>query len=180
MFKNIFYILVTLTFFSCVKDIDVEQTDDVAPSPVVEANFIFFTLAIDDFRESTTPLAPLQAIDTTEVRFLNDDFGKDNIVQVDYFFRVNNTFPVPLHADFTFLSPENEPFFNINFPITPSANGSPALTEFTRVITGEEINQLTLNDKVVVTITIDTSNPSLVGELNFQSKATYFLEFSDL
>ncbi|MEX0996189.1 MAG: hypothetical protein WDZ45_03985 [Flavobacteriaceae bacterium] len=166
--------------FSCVKDTDFDQADAITPSQEVEVNFVFFTLEIDDFQMNPLSEGSLTVIDTTEVRFLDDDFAIDNIVAAEFFFKVTNTFPVGLVADFTFLSEENEPFFNINFPIQISEDGSPVITEFSQLVTAEDIELLTLNDKVVVTITIETENQTLEGVLNLQSKTTYFLEFSDL
>lgn len=181
MYKNAcLFLLFGVLFLSCVKDTDFDQADAIVPSQEVEVNFVFFTLEIDDFQINPLAEGTLTVVDTTEIRFLNDDFGIDNIVEAEFFFRVSNTFPVGLDADFTFLSEENEPFFNINFPIQLSEDGSPVLTEFTQLVTAEDIELLTLNDKVVVTITIQTDDQSLEGVLNLQSKTTYFLEFSDL
>lgn len=175
----LFFVLV-FTLFSCVKDTDFNQADDVVLNPVVEVNFIYFTLEIDDFQPN--PLIPgqLTVIDTTEIRFLDDDFAVETIFAAEFLFRVTNTFPVGVDANFIFLSEENEPFFTINFPIQISEDGDPVLTEFTQLVTGEDIELLTQNDKVVVNITIQTGNQSLEGVLNLQSKTTYFLEFLDL
>lgn len=181
MFKYSCLLLFFCTLlFSCVKDTDFDQADAITPSQEVEVNFIFFNLEIDDFQINPLTEGSLTVSDTTEIRFLDDDFAIDNIVAAEFFFKFTNTFPVGLDADFTFLSEENEPFYTINFPIQISEDGNPVLTEFTQMVTGEDIELLTQNDKVVVTITIQTENQSLEGVLNLQSKATYFLEFSDL
>ncbi len=181
MFKySCLFLLLGVLLFSCVKDTDFDQADAITPRQEVEVNFIFFTLEIDDFQLNPLSEGSLTVIDTTEIRFLDDDFAVDNIVAAEFFFKVSNTFPVGLDADFTFLSEENEPFFTINFPIQISDDGSPVITEFTQLVTAEDIELLTLNDKVVVTITIQTNNQTLEGVLNLQSKTTYFLEFSDL
>jgi hypothetical protein len=173
-------LLTTICFLSCVKDTDFDQVDDIVLNPVVEVNFIFFTLEIDDFQENPLIEGTLTAVDTTEIRFLDDDFAVDNIKTAEFFFRVTNTFPVGLDANFTFLSEENEPFYEINFPIQISEDGSPVVTEFTQLITAEDIELLTLNDKVIVTIVIQTEDENLEGVLNLQSKTIYYLEFSDL
>lgn len=181
MFKYSYLFLILSTLlFSCVKDTDFDQADAITPSQEVEVNFIFFTLEIDDFQVNPLTEGSLTVTDTTEIRFLDDDFAVDNIVAAEFLFRVTNTFPVGLDANFTFLSEENEPFYTINFPIQISEDGNPVLTEFTQMVTGEDIELLTQNDKVIVNITIETGNQSLEGVLNLQSKTTYFLEFSDL
>lgn len=181
MFKYSYLLLLTVALLlSCVKDTDFDQADAITPSQEVEVNFVFFTLEIDDFQINPLFEGSLTAIDTTEIRFLNDDFGVDNIVAAEFLFRVTNSFPVALNADFTFLSETNEPSYNINFPIQLSKDGTPMLSEFTQLVSDEDIELLTQNDKVVVTISIQTENQNLEGVLNLQSKTTYFLEFSDL
>lgn len=111
----LFFVLV-LTLFSCVKDTDFNQADDVVLNPVVEVNFIYFAIEIDDFKPNPLNEGQLTVIDTTEIRFLDGDFAVDNIVTAEFFFRISNTFPVGLNANFTFLSEENEPFYEINLP----------------------------------------------------------------
>lgn len=172
--------VISFCYFSCVKDTDFSQAEDVILNPVVEVNFIYFALEIDDFQPNPQIPGQLTVTDTTEIRFLDDDFAVENIVAAEFLFRVTNTFPVGVDANFNFLSEENEPFFTINFPIQISENGEPVLTEFTQLVTGEDIELLTQNDKVVVNITIQTGNQSLEGVLNLQSKTTYFLEFLEL
>lgn len=181
MFKNLlFLLLIPLFGVSCVKDTDFDQLNDVVVNPVVELNFIYFTLQIDDFQIDPIFEGNLTVVDTTEIRFLDDDFSVDNIKEAEFFFRVNNSFPVGLDANFTFLSEDNQPFYEINFPIQLSNDGSPVVTEFTQVINEADIELLTLNDKVVVTIHLQSANQNLQGVFNLQSKTIYYLEFSDL
>ncbi len=172
------FVLLSFLVVSCVKDTDFDQ--NVVPSAVVELNFIYFTLQIDDFQLNPVTEGTLTVIDTTEIRFLNDDFAADNIKEASFFFRVSNSFPVELDAHFIFLSEENIPFYEIRFPIQLSDNGTPIITEHTHLVNQEDIQQLTLNEKVVVMITLFSDNQSLEGILNLQSKTTYYLEFSDL
>lgn len=178
------YLILVLMFclclFSCVKETDFNQADEIVLTQEVEANFLYFTLQIEDFQAPTIPTGNMTVVDTTEIRFLDDDFAVDNIVSAEFFFRVSNTFPVGLDANFTFLSEENEPFYEINFPVEISEDGNPVVTEFSQLISGGDLELLTLNDKVVATIVIHTTDESLEGTLNLQSKTTYFLEFSEL
>lgn len=181
MFKNLLFLLLFPLFLvSCVKDTDLDQLNDVVITPVVEVNFIYFTLQIDDFQADPLFEGNLIVTDTADIRFLNDDFALENIKEAEFFFRVTNTFPVGLDANFIFLSEDNQPFYEINFPIQMSEDGTPVVTEFTQTVTEADIELLTLNDKVVVSIHLQSSNQNLQGILNLQSKTIYYLEFSDL
>lgn len=172
--------LLVFCFTACVKDTDFNQTEDLVVSPIVEANFLFFTLDSGDFQPNPITAGQLRVVDTTEIRFLDDDFSIDNIVSAEFYFKTSNTFPVSLDAQFTFLSEENEPFYEINFPISASEDGSPVNTEFTQVLSAQDIELLTLNDKVIANITVQSEDENLEGVLNLQSKTIYFLEFSNL
>jgi hypothetical protein len=170
-------VVVAFSFFSCVKDTDFEQADDIALTPVAEVNFLYFTLTIDDFEPMPITEGQLAVIDTTKIRFLDDDFAIENITSADFFFKVTNTFPVGLDVNLTFLSEDNVPYYEINFPVALSENNNPEVTEFIQVVSQEEIEQLTQNDRVAVKINIETDNENLDGSLNLQSKTTYYLQF---
>tara|TARA_R110000850_G_scaffold16697_6_gene51849 strand:- start:41691 stop:42236 length:546 start_codon:yes stop_codon:yes gene_type:complete len=170
-------VAVVFTLLSCVKDTDFEQADDIALTPEAEVNFLYFTLTIDDFESQSISEEELAVIDTTEIRFLDDEFAIENITRADFFFKVTNTFPVGLDVNLRFLSEDNVPYYEINFPIALSENNSPEVTEFTQVVSMEEIEQLTQNDKVAVRINIESDNQDLDGSLNLQSKTTYYLQF---
>lgn len=170
-------VIVALSLFSCVKDTDFEQADDIALTPEAEVDFLYFTLTIDDFEPMPIPQGQLAVIDTTEIRFLDDDFAIENITKADFFFKVTNTFPVGLDVNLTFLSEDNVPYYEINFPVTISQNNNPEVTEFIQEVSLEELELLTQNDKVAVRINIETNNENLDGSLNLQSKTTYYLQF---
>jgi len=173
----LFLLVFTFTLTSCVKDTDFNQADQIELNSVVELNFLFFTLQIDDFKLNPGLEGRLTVVDTTEIRFLNESFAQENLVSAEYFFRVSNSFPVEANANFTFMSDTNEPFYEISFPIQSGTNSTPVITEFTQVVTLEEIAQLIQTNKVIVTFTIDTLDENLSGTLNMQSKTTYFLKF---
>jgi hypothetical protein len=45
-------------------------------------------------------------------------------------------------------------------------------------LNNEEIDIVTLSNKVAITVTIPAADASLFGNLNLQSKTTYFLEIN--
>jgi len=171
------FLVLSFGITSCIKDTDFDQADEIELSPVVELDFLFFTLDIDNFQENTGFEGTFTVVDTTEIRFLDGSFTQENLLSAEYFFRVTNSFPLGVDANFNFLTEENEPFYEIDFLILPGTNNNPASTEFIQTITAEEIEQLTQTNKVVVTFTLETLDENLSGVLNLQSKTTYFLKF---
>ncbi|MEM6686856.1 MAG: hypothetical protein AAF617_13815, partial [Bacteroidota bacterium] len=50
-------IILLFFFASCVEDVDFEQAEDIAISPVVESSLIFFDFPASQFSESTGEIA---------------------------------------------------------------------------------------------------------------------------
>ncbi len=167
------------TFLSCVKDTDFDQAESIELTPVVELDLIFFTLSAPDFLDSITQSPRLTVVDTTEIRFLDDSGIQENLKRAEFFFNFTNSIPRSFEVDFQFLSEQNDTTYTTQTTVTEGTVATPEITVFTQSVEGEEILQLTQANKVVVSVTIPSADPSLEGLLNLQSKTTYFLEIKD-
>jgi len=172
-------ILCSVLLGACVKDTDFDQADSVVLTPVVELDLIFFNLTAGDFFDSITQMPRLQVIDTTELRFLDDGGIQDNLKRAEFLFDFTNSMPRNFQVDFQFLSEQNDTTYQTQTNVTAGTPQQPVESLFTEVVEGEEITQLTQANKVVVAVTIPSVNQDLEGELNLQSKTTYFLEIKD-
>ncbi|MBW2938754.1 hypothetical protein KXJ69_11585 [Aureisphaera sp. CAU 1614] len=172
-------VLFTLLFFSCVKDTDFNQAQDVTITPIVELDLIYFNLVANDFFDDVSNTPRLTVRDTTDIRFLDDTDTQESLLKADFLFIFNNSIPRSFQADFQFLDSLNvEKYFTSTF-VEMGTPSSPVITEFTESVEGEEILQLTQSDKVVVSVTIPSSDATLEGELNLKSKTTYYLEIKE-
>jgi len=167
------------TFLSCVKDTDFDQADEIALTPVVELDLIFFTLTAPDFFDSISQTPRLTVVDTTEIRFLDDSGIQENLKRAEFLFSFTNSIPRPFEVDFQFLSEQNDTTYTTQTTVNEGAVTIPETTVFTQNVEGEEILQLTQADKVVISVTIPSADQNLEGALNLQSKTTYFLEIKD-
>lgn len=172
-------VLFTLLFFSCVKDTDFNQAQDVTITPIVELDLIYFNLVANDFFDNVTSTPRLTVRDTTDIRFLDDTDTQESLLKADFLFIFNNSIPRSFQADFQFLDSLNvERYFTSTF-VEMGTPSNPVSTEFTETVEGEDIVQLTQSDKVVVSVTIPSSDATLEGELNLKSKTTYYLEIKE-
>ncbi|WP_339701684.1 hypothetical protein [uncultured Marixanthomonas sp.] len=172
-------ILVTLACIilsSCVRDTDFDQTEDISLSPVVELNLIYFNLKASDFFDSVTSTPRLIVRDTTELPFLDDNFVQEDLVKADFLFEFTNSIPRRFDVDFQFLDDSNVETYSTGTGVAQGSSQNIQTTEFTQTVEGNDLIQLTKASKVVVTVTIPSSNENLEGELNLKSKTTYFLE----
>lgn len=165
--------ILMLLFTACIKDTDLDQTDDIVVTPTVELDFIFFNLDSENFTE--VGVNNLIVSDTTNFNFLNDEFTSDNLIKAEYLFKYTNSLPVGFITEYKFLSEDNEPQYEVIIPVSAGSVIAPLLLEHTETIEGEEILNLTNAEKVVINVISSTPLDNLEGTLKLQSKTTYYL-----
>jgi len=165
--------------FSCVRDTDFDQAEEVTLTPKVELNLIHFDLDAGEFFDSITNTPRLVLSDTTLIRLLDDIEVQESLYKADFEFRFTNSIPREFQTDFTFLSSQGIPTYSTSTLVTAGNPDIPALTTFIQTVEGQDIIDLTQSDKVVVTVTIPSADLSLEGNLNLKSKTTYYLEIKD-
>ena len=172
-------LILILTILSCVKDIDLDQAEDVVLSPVVELDLIYFDLVPSDFSDPDSGLPLLTLRDTTEIRFLDDPEISESIRRADFFFRFTNSVASEFNVEFSFLSESLDTTYVTQTTVARGIDGNASITEFEEIVADPEIYDLTRANRVVVSVTFPNADPSLEGELNLQSKTTYYLEIRD-
>lgn len=181
MKKNICLLfLVTSVLFlfnACVKDTDFNQTDAIELTPLVELDFIFFNINSQNF----TDLGINNTIvsDTTDLDFLDSGIVSENIIRADFYFRNSNSFPVSFLAQYQFLNDNNEIKYEVIVPVQAGNNIDPVITEFTEIIENNALVNFTMATKVVVNTIATSSLNNINGNLDLQSKATYYLRIEE-
>lgn len=165
-----------LIFTSCVKDTDFDQSEEIILSPIVEFDAIFFNLPANRFIDSITFNPILTVSDTTKIKFLDGELLRENLKRVEFYFKFTNTIPRNFQVDFQFLNSANDTTFVISNPVALGRANAPVVTELFENIEGPDLDRFTQANKLVVLVTIESANRSLEGNLNLQSKGTYFLE----
>jgi hypothetical protein len=172
-------LLAGLLLFSCIKDTNFDEAQNITLTPVVELDLIYFNVDASEFFDSITNTSILTLRDTTEIRFLDDTDFQESLIRAEFQFNFTNSIPREFMVDFQFLSEENEETFVTGTIVNQGTEQLPVFTQFIENVEGEEVLQLTQANKVVVTITIPSSDATLRGVLNLQSKTTYYLEIKD-
>jgi len=170
----LFSIGIAMLFFTaCVKDTDFDQTDDILVTPVLELDFLLFTLDSESF--SDIGVNNLIVSDTTNLNFLNDEFTADNLIKAEFYFKYTNSFSVDFVSEYKFLDDDNELQYEIIIPINAGSIAAPLITEHIENIEGDNLLAITNAGKVVVNVIASSPVDNLDGSLNLQSKATYYL-----
>jgi hypothetical protein len=170
-------ICVCLFFTACIKDTDFDQAEDIALTPVVELDLIYFNLRASDFFDTITATPRLTLRDTTKIKFLDDSTLQESLKRAEFYFKFTNSIPRTFQVNFQFLSELNDTTYTAQTPVAQGSISSPEITEFTQNVENDDILRLTQADKVVVSVTIPSSDENLEGTLNLKSKTTYFLEY---
>ena len=164
---------VILIFTACIKDTDFNQTDDIVITPILELDLLFFNLNSENFSDLGTN--NLVVTDTTFFNFLNDEFTVDNLIKADFYFRNTNSFPIQFTTQYQFLDENNDLHYEILIPVNSGSLNNPVITEYTEIIEGDNIVNLTMAEKVVVNVLASSPLDNLDGILKLQSKTTYYL-----
>ncbi|MHA6281459.1 hypothetical protein ACXYMT_14890 [Salinimicrobium sp. CAU 1759] len=163
-----------LLHYSCVKDVDLDQYEEIVLTPEAALDLIFFTITNNDF--SSTPGGEVSASDETRLDFLDDDYIQNNLVRADFNFRFTNTFQKPLKATIRLLSPSNSVQHTVIIPIPAGTTSTPARVDYTETINEGQIARVRRSIK----LSVEISSPDPIfneGTLQLESKGFYYFEF---
>lgn len=164
---------------SCVKDVDFDQAQNITLTPVVELDLIYFNLDAGDFFDTISNTQRLTVRDTTEIRFLDDTGVQESLKRAEFLFNFTNTINREFQVEFQFINEMNQETYYTSTTVSAGNVGNPVATQFIENVEGPEILELTMADRVVVSVTVETIDETVAGELNLQSKTTYYLEIKD-
>ncbi len=174
--KLFFRLLLLSVFFfmtSCVKEMDMDQAEEIVIPPSVALDLVYFTIDPSHFVQA----GPLVARDEVRLEFLDDDYIRDGLMRADYNFIFINSFPQSFKANFTFLTENDVVRYRVNFVIPPGNPSSPATIDYTEIIDVDEISAIRESIKMDVSIEMVPNGEAFEGQLQLKSKAFYEFEF---
>jgi len=165
---------------SCISDVDFEQAEDLAISPVIESSLLFTEVPGSRFVNSVG-VEILSVSDTLAIEILEDDFVQDNLTRAELFFSITNQIPRAFNATIAFLDLDNLPVHQFDVPV---AAADPTLVETTHTEIFDEIliDALKSTKKIAIFLSIlpgSGTTPLTVNSdetIEIQSKATFFLD----
>lgn len=179
LLKPFLGVLMGFLLLSCVKDTDFGEAENIVLTPVVELNLIYFDVDASEFYDTINNTSILTLRDTTEIRFLDDTGIQESLLRAEFLFNFTNSIPRTFSVDFQFLNEMGEETYATRTTVDAGTPLEPVFTQFIENVEGQDILQLTMADRVVVSVTLLTSDPSLQGALNLKSKTTYYLEIKE-
>ena len=169
-------LLILLLFsFSCASDLDYDQANDLKLEPVFVANLAYFDVPANEF--VTDGVEQSVIFDSPTVDVFTDDFFRDNLKKVEFFFEMENTINRAYSVDLVFLDNNNQRVHATNFTVPEYAGAENKVTK-TEIFQNAQLDLLKRTTKIVFTLTMlpgATLNENSSGRLKLRSGVTAYL-----
>tara|TARA_R100000935_G_scaffold51092_1_gene77365 strand:+ start:475 stop:1026 length:552 start_codon:yes stop_codon:yes gene_type:complete len=173
----ILLVLFGIVMISCIKDVDLDQSEEIALTPDLQVSLLIFDVTADDFTNPDT--GEFQAIigDTVRLEFLDDSYIQNDLNTVEFSFKYTNSFSQAFRNKISFLSEDNSLQHVVNFDILPGKKDNVVETNWIEFIENENIDVIKNSIKMVVEIQVLPNQDPFDGELKFESKGLFSFEF---
>ena len=85
--------LITIFFLSCSQPLDFKQLEEYTIMPSISSSLVFFSIDASNFNTIISGLpAATEVNETTDFKLLENSFIKQNLVQLDFNFKIKNEF----------------------------------------------------------------------------------------
>ena len=139
--------ILLLFSFSCASDLDYDQANDLKLEPVFVANLAYFDVPANEF--VTNGVEQSVIFDTPTVDVFNDDFFRDNLKKVEFFFEMENTINRAYSVDLVFLDNNNQRVHATNFTVPEYAGAENKVTK-TEIFENAQLDLLKRTTKIKV------------------------------
>jgi len=170
-------LLISVVIISCVKGVDLDQTEEIALTPDLQVSLLTFDVTNVDFKDKDTGEFTPIIRDTVRLEFLDDSYIQDDLTTVEFSFKYTNSFPQPFRNKISFLSENNRVQHSVSFDIAQGEKNNPAITDWVEYIGNDRINVIKNSIKMVVEIEVLPNQNTFEGELKFESKGLFSFEF---
>lgn len=174
LFK-IAFLLLLVSLTSCVKDVDLNQAEEIVIPPTAAIDLIYFDLTSDEF--IVGPGGNLRAVDESRLDFLDDDYIQTGLMRADFNFRFINSFENAFKINILFRSPTNAIRYQIPIEIPAGSMEAPAVIDYTEIVHNSQIDKIRKSIKVSIDIDMLEDPVVTEGSLQLKSKGTYYFEF---
>ena len=172
-----FFAVSFLLATSCVKDVDLEQAQDITLNPDIDVDLVQYQLNENDFIDSETGEFTSVIRDTVRLEFLNDTYVQDALQYAEFRFRHENTFPYSISSKIRFLSDNGREQFSVNYEIPPGAENVPGIIDTLHVVGSGDIKKVRRSIQMALELQLNGRDSKIKGGLDFLSKGLFKFEF---
>ena len=86
-------VLITIFFLSCSQPLDFKQLEEYKIMPSISSSLVYFSIDASNFNTIISGIpAATEVNETTDFKLLENSFIKQNLVQLDFNFKIKNEF----------------------------------------------------------------------------------------
>ena len=172
--QNSGLLMLLLLMSSCVKDIDMDQVEEVVLPTEAAVDLVFFNLSTQEFSGA---FGRPRATDDVRLEFLDDDYVQTSLVSADLHFRFLNTFTSYFLVTVQLLSPSDEIMYSFQIPVPAGSAEAPEIINYTEFIGDSRIQAV--RNSIQMRLVIEMQEPFDVegGELRLESRGVFKFEF---
>jgi len=185
LLKSLFYCASICVFItSCIKDVDFQQAQNVAISPIFDVSLIYFQEPASSFVNDGVEMQVTQ--DTLRIDIFSDQFIVDNLIKAEFLFEGVNTINRAYEAKIDFLDDNDALQHTFTLSIPASPNNIEIITEEIEIFEDNTLDALKMTTRLVFTLTLfDSDDGSILTEnspglLRFRSKGTFYFNIDIL
>ena len=170
----LFLSFILLTFFSCSKKLDFDQTQDFEAFPVVEADMFYMDLYADNLIDNQGNFRQLVS-DTLDFSIFKEAKTREQFLRTEIFIKYSNSFQRRFFTQVFYIDENHQIVEQDTLDIQPA---SPAIVEGENIYEySKSLNPNFVNfRKIVVKIEISpTDIPVEDKHLHIQAKGKYYL-----
>ncbi len=163
-------------FFSCTKEVDFDQAEDLEISPVLETSLVFFDETVNSFLVNNLPVFTIE--DAFDLDIFKNDFVVDNLIKAEFEFEGVNSIVRAFEIDVAFLDEADVELHSFTFTMQESTDGSDVPSEHIEVFENDKLTNLTSTTRITFALRmlpgtgVDQTTP---GRLQLKSKAVFYL-----
>lgn len=177
LLPQVLFLFISVSLTSCVKDVDLDQAEDIALRPKLLVDLLFFELDDEDLKNHESDQQKIIIRDTVRLEFLDDDYIQKDLMEVEFNFKYKNSFSQDFINTISFLSENNQEQLVLKFNVGAGSENNPTEIEKTELIKAEHLSSIKRSIKMVMEIEVLSDDQPLSGELKFESKGLFSFEF---
>ncbi|MGM0932133.1 MAG: hypothetical protein ACQEWD_01670 [Bacteroidota bacterium] len=175
--KVILCLVCCMALTGCVKDIDLDQAEEIGLSPDIDVDLLIYDISEDYFYQSGNNVFQPVIRDTVRLEFLDDDYIQKDLTEVEFYFRHINTFPQRFSHTIKFLSNAGREQILIQYEVAPGSLNNPVETDYTEIIEENRIHLVRNSIQMVVELEAHPNSDEFKGELKFASTGLFKFDF---
>jgi len=172
-------VLITVFFLSCSQPLDFKQLEEYTIMPSISSSLVFFSIDSSNFNTiiSGVPAAS-EVNETTNFKLLENSFIKQNLVQLDFNFKIKNEFNRIFLLDINLLDAQSNTIHKVFDGFEISGNALDISAEVVLIIEDfpEVLNFTKVQFIIGLKDTITILDATSMSKIEFKSSVVMHLE----